>query len=452
MFHNQFADLDDLTLRCHDHRARSYMLEAIASYKAGAMRAAIISTWIAVAFDFIDKVIQLDQQGDAAAAEIAAEVRALQVAHDVSRSLAFERSILDRALDTLGLVSVSEYTDLRRLYEDRHRCAHPSMNAEGEIFQPTAEQVRYHIRSAVDSLLSQPPTSGKAAIESIVNQVEGEYFPEDVNKAVTILQKGPLSKARPALVRNLVIIFIKRSIDPTVSRPLRLRLSAALNALISIHPEVGNRTVSEKLSVLLRALPDEHYASAIALSLRLKDGQAYLDKDIRERLSQFISVCPYAKLQSLGTLAFGGTFLNDAISNRILALNPADFTKLIGERKSFLKFPASKSRAIEVFKTASSYDQADLIANTVIVPLKDDFSEEEVEKIVTFSFENSQIRGRNQFSDVMMSLRENPQVNPQRWDALLDKFNAQVHFGNLYFAKADSPFPADSVEEDDIPF
>ena len=49
------ADLDELVLRCRDDRAKAYMSEALAYYKAGANRAAIIATRIAVTFDIIDK-------------------------------------------------------------------------------------------------------------------------------------------------------------------------------------------------------------------------------------------------------------------------------------------------------------------------------------------------------------------------------------------------------------
>jgi len=65
--HDRIADLDELALKCQDKRAGTYLREAIACYRASAMRAAIISTWIAVAFDFIDKVNTLEAQGDAQA-------------------------------------------------------------------------------------------------------------------------------------------------------------------------------------------------------------------------------------------------------------------------------------------------------------------------------------------------------------------------------------------------
>jgi hypothetical protein len=70
--------------------------EAIASYNAGAMRAAIIATWIAVSFNFIDKINTLETQGDKQAKDFADEFRKIREAADVAGSLAFERKILER--------------------------------------------------------------------------------------------------------------------------------------------------------------------------------------------------------------------------------------------------------------------------------------------------------------------------------------------------------------------
>ena len=58
------TDLDELILRCRDDRAKAYVREAVASYRAGAFRSAIVATWIAVCFDFIEKLQELALAGD----------------------------------------------------------------------------------------------------------------------------------------------------------------------------------------------------------------------------------------------------------------------------------------------------------------------------------------------------------------------------------------------------
>jgi len=43
--------------------ARAYIREAIACYKSGANRASVVSAWVAVTFDVIDKIYDLSLAG-----------------------------------------------------------------------------------------------------------------------------------------------------------------------------------------------------------------------------------------------------------------------------------------------------------------------------------------------------------------------------------------------------
>src|SRR4051812_7885178 len=61
------TDLDELILTVRDRNSRAYISEAVATYRARAYRAAIMSTWAAVAYDIIAKIRELAAQGDGAA-------------------------------------------------------------------------------------------------------------------------------------------------------------------------------------------------------------------------------------------------------------------------------------------------------------------------------------------------------------------------------------------------
>lgn len=163
------ADLDELVLRCRDERAKEYIGEAVACYRAGAYRA-IISTWIAVAFDIIDKIRELYFGGDKAAEELTERFDAITRDNDLTRALQFERDLLENARDKFELISSQEFSDLERLQQDRHRCAHPSRTASMEVFTPSPELARAHIRSAIDHLLQHEPAQGKAAFDRISKQ------------------------------------------------------------------------------------------------------------------------------------------------------------------------------------------------------------------------------------------------------------------------------------------
>jgi hypothetical protein len=62
-----FIDLDMLIARIRDPHSKTYYLDAVRAYKAGALRAALSSAWVAVVYDLISKYRELYAMGDAAA-------------------------------------------------------------------------------------------------------------------------------------------------------------------------------------------------------------------------------------------------------------------------------------------------------------------------------------------------------------------------------------------------
>ena len=98
------TDLDELLLAVRDRNSRSYMSEAIDTYRTRSYRSAIMSTWIAVSYDIIGKIRELAGQGEAAAI---AFVTHLDNAIDaqrtgdptaVKRLLAIENDLLTKSL------------------------------------------------------------------------------------------------------------------------------------------------------------------------------------------------------------------------------------------------------------------------------------------------------------------------------------------------------------------
>jgi hypothetical protein len=433
MPHKSFADLDEMVLLCHDEKARSYLVEAIASYKAGAMRASIISAWIAVCFDFIDKVRQLELQGDAAAAVIAKKLHASQQGTNFAEALAFERDILENAWTTLGLISNSEHKDLSRLYEDRHRCAHPSMNADGEIFQPTAEQVRYHIRTAVMTMLSQPATSGKASLEQLVLQVKGEFFPTEKAKASVILEKGLLAKPRPALVRNFIVVLIKIMLTPASTSGERTRSAAALNSLRTLHSAECHSVLGKDLSPLLRGVADPDYGLVVAMTSRLEDSLVYVDADIRTRMEQYVTASSNQPFAAISELALAVPSLVPLVEARLANFSTQDFQMLVTARPQLMQLNSARERAVSSYRDSGSFDQANANADRIIIPFSQLFSLTQISMLVEGGFENGQIRFSFRFTPTMLALRENSQIDPAWWDALIAGVDPENAYMDLRF-------------------
>lgn len=230
------SDLDELILKCRSEVSRAQMKEAVACYRAGAYRSTIIATWIAVLFDFVSKLRELEIAGDKKAAQKLADFDSARKNGDISASLEFERTLVQSAKDEYELLSSVEALDLERIFVDRNRCAHSSMFSSDEPYAPSAELARAHMISAVSFLLEHPPVQGKAALDQIFRDVKSEYFPTDEEEAYTFLSNGPLGRARGPLVRSITIGVSKDLLSEMRDQQERARQFAALKTVGRIYP------------------------------------------------------------------------------------------------------------------------------------------------------------------------------------------------------------------------
>jgi hypothetical protein len=203
------SDLDEMVLSCRSEEARNYVGEALACYRAGAFRACIVSTWIAVVFDLIAKIRELALSGDAAAQEIVNNLNSWQPlievgdAGAIKNSLEFERDVVRIANDRFGFFEGLQVLDSHRLRDDRNRCAHPTYQGNEQPYSPTAELARVHLVHAVKHVLSQAPVQGKAATTQIIKLVQSAYFPTNVDQAKVQLRANGLDKPKDSLVRSV---------------------------------------------------------------------------------------------------------------------------------------------------------------------------------------------------------------------------------------------------------
>ena len=98
----RLTDLDELALTVRNKTARSYILEAIDAYRAGAYRSSIVSTWIAVTFDIISKIRELSYQGDTAARDYIDNLDKAIKSKEVGKLVKIEEGLLDNTADKIS--------------------------------------------------------------------------------------------------------------------------------------------------------------------------------------------------------------------------------------------------------------------------------------------------------------------------------------------------------------
>jgi hypothetical protein len=293
------ADLDELVLLCRDDKARLYIVEAVACYRSGAYRSAIVATWIAVCYDIIDKLRELALSGDKAAEQHISNIERARASNDLAQSLKFERDILVLARDQFELISHLEHIDLSRLQEDRNRCAHPSLISQDQGFNPSGELARLHIRSAVLHLLQHQPVQGKYALERLLLEVDSEYFPDAPTKAAQALASGPLKRPRDSLVRNFVIVLMTDLLTPSLDWKALMRAFAALSAVKQLHHRIFEITLKDRLPSLFRALPDDALHWGVWVLTRFNDYWDSLPHDVQLKLEAYVAALPEEHFMSV---------------------------------------------------------------------------------------------------------------------------------------------------------
>lgn len=387
MTRGSLADLDELVLRCRDHRARSYIGEAVACYKAGASRACIVTTWTAVVYDVVHKLRELEMGGDKNAKTKVERYDKIHEDEDIAASLAFERDILDMAKNEFEFISASEHLDLVRLRDDRNRCAHPSMHSGDEPFSPTAELARYHLRNAVDYLLAQPPVQGKAALTRIWAEIASTYFPAHGDLAFKHLSAGPLARARSPLIRGFVIGLTKSLLLDDRPPAERRRQLAALGAGFRLHSGICEQVAHDSLPGIVAGVSDDGwhkvvaYVATVPLAWELL-GQAGQIK-AREYVANF-------------SIAEHGTVLADAI--RVPALEEAARCRLatasvdqLTELTHLGDVPAYTDVVVDRFVKARGYREAAKIGNSLLLPLPSKLTMEQVRNVAEAFVDNSQV-------------------------------------------------------------
>lgn len=261
------ADLDDLIAGCLSEAPRDQYREAVSAYRAGAYRASIVSTWVAVVYDIIDKLKALSLTGDSNAKQ---KLTAFEVAHqsgDYKQANALEDQVIEWARTEFEFLTPLEAVDIERIHQDRHRCAHPALVAQNEPYRPTAELARAHLRSAAIHLLHRQPVQGKSALDGLFADVESKLFPTDPARAEIHLRTAtPLPNARTPLVRNFVIGLATDLVIQSRADDLRARQVAALRAAVEVRREVAEAALLEKLPAIVGKTADADWGRLLTLT------------------------------------------------------------------------------------------------------------------------------------------------------------------------------------------
>ncbi|MEK6478601.1 hypothetical protein WJR50_13740 [Catalinimonas sp. 4WD22] len=376
MISTTLTDLDELTNKVRSKISKIYILEAINSYKVGANRAALISTWIAVNYDVIEKIKELSESGDKAALEFITNLTNSVENHNIPKLQSIEDSILEKAHRDFSFLNEHEYKSLCRLKEDRNLCAHPAFTNDEILYQPTPELVRAYIVHSIKFLLIHQPVQGKSAIDRIALDIKRESFPSELEKVYDFLHEKYLKRAKDALVINLIKALSKILINKNEANYLgkEEKIIHSLIAISKMYPAIYKNVISEYLGKIVDSLEDEELLTILNLLKVNSESWEWLNLPSKIRLKNVLM----GKLSDNTEALEKYTLLED--------LQIEDFGEI--KEKVLKEIDEIFYKKIYKYSRVNSYNEAEQIGYYEIVPISKHFKTDHVRKVIEAFLKN----------------------------------------------------------------
>lgn len=401
-------DYEALLEKCRTPQSKSLIDEAIRCYQAGSYRSSIIATWIAVVHDFLEKLrdLPLGGNGDAEAYirkfESIYEAEKRKDPDALKRYLEFERTIIDVFKDKFEFLTSSEASDLYRLQQDRHRCAHPTVNEYDEIYRPSAELARLHLRNAVEYVLRRAAAQGKFALASLKKALESDFFPVDVNIAEQALKKGPLAESRSKVVRDFIGFLVDSfmAVDASSPKPNPPQAAAAINATLRIHQQVARDALLIKVESRLDHVEDNKLWLATVFVGMIPESWKAVPQVTKVKLTDYI----LRGSDGLFDLALAWAFkLEELEPMAIQRLNSYDAAKLAILTANTKMIPII-NRALDLLENSGSYNETNHICRMILMPQVSIFDDMHVTRIKGIAGSNPEVAGGFGYQEIIDSL------------------------------------------------
>jgi hypothetical protein len=421
MVNEHSLNIDELVNRCRNEQAKQHIAEAIACYKVNAFRSCIIATWLAIVFDYIDKLRELADLGNTKANIELTKLEDIQRKNNLPASLNFEKELLEIAKKEFQLISPLEQNELNNLHKTRHLCAHPSMNLDEKIYQPTQALTLHYIEIAVESFLRQPAISGNEILERILREVNSINFPDTQDSVIEHFKLSPLSKARESLIRSFVICLLKTLLRDELDSNNEKRHTLAFNAVWRMYPTITEKALKERLNELMLSLKDEKFEIAIKRLREIDDYGKFIQNDVRAlRRNCFKRM--FLKDPTLALLIG----LKDERQRRIIVKNlkKMGIQQLINLVKTE-PYADFVPHAVELYLQSTSWESANKLGTELIIPLAKYLTAEYIETIIKGMSENEKLKSSFKAKNVLICIESTNIISEEEFNNLIKKYSLE---------------------------
>jgi hypothetical protein len=399
-----------------DSYVKEYVSEAINSYNAGSFRACITYTWLSIFMDITQKIEQLAMLGENEAIEVAKKLDEIRKSNNITEMLSYEREILKFSKEKFYLFDDITLIDLARIQEDRNRCVHPLLSYDGILYTPTAEQARTHLQNAYSKLLKEPNVYGKAVLEKLMILIDSPAFPVNYNDTKTVLENGYLKSPRDVLLRNFIVIVLKKYIRGKNDHRKKTIYENLFKYLLETNRGNTEKTLKEKLHEIINIANTEEFINYLELvSIDLIFYEMFNDAN-RLLIKNHIKELPPNNLDLLDKLARIPD-LRDIVLERIGKTPRSELYDII----PFAIPKTTRELIIKLYLKSENFEQANDFASVVRNAI-DDCDDDDVNKLINGFDENGQVTSSFEFKTILFKLKNRKKIIEEKYNELIDKY------------------------------
>lgn len=409
-----------MIVHCVNDDGKFHIREAVRCYEAGAYRAAIVSSYVAVCFDLIAKLRGLASGGDQVAIALIDSLDKLQEQRRKGNNqaikglLEFERNLLEEFRDKFEFFGHQEFEELSRLRADRNQCAHPTFSNDALPYTPVAELARLHIRSALVYVLSQPARHGKAALNSLRTIITSAYFPNLLKDAVARLRGTEIGNARETLIRAFTDDLVYGWSNPSHAYYAHPNVLLAISATVELHRSM----VVPKLVIAIQKLVKDSTTQAVrcaaAIAIKVIEAGEQVDEATQVVLKAWLL---RETSEHKGNAIKGALLVGWWRDSALIALDA-----LSAEQLANVTAPPPEmiTRAAQIYATSGTWGEANALAETLAKPLAEHFSYGDIVIVMRASSNGADLRGSHGFRDFINILYDKNQIDNEQLESLMD--------------------------------
>lgn len=403
--------LDHRLEEVYDQRTREYFTEVLRTYNAESYRSTIVLLYSVVVCDFLYKLTELrDLYNDERARNILDEINSKRTKNPTSSE--WENYLIEEVKKT-ELLELSDKVNLDHLKSHRNLSAHPALENENQLYRPSQENAKAHIRNMFEGVFIKPPVlSNKVFIELItdLSQIKDRKMIDSELKKYLNARYFSFMRINVKLYifdHLWRFVFQKSDLDIDENRDINLqalRLIYQENKkecleFIKQNKQVFGRIDLKKLVIYINKFLSEFPEIFLALS---EDSQTliratlstpdYLQEKI---LSLYLSNSIEEHIELIKNISTESDF----------SFNENYFIFLYHNIKDIYRDKMIDT-AIYLIKNCWSYDMADYRYEGIIKQILNDFNKEQTIELLKIMNNNSQIWDRRKYSSTKTEILE----------------------------------------------